>query len=78
MTSPVHTGKFFMLEGVIVSKGEVFILAVSFDRQALFDFTMKLGQSEVTDFDAFRITEQGDILVTELPKATHPTPPKAV
>jgi len=78
MTSPVHTGTFFILEGLLAAEREIVTLAVSFDRAALVAFTMALGEAGTTDFDAFRITENGDVLVTELPKATHVAPSKPV
>ncbi len=74
MNSTVHTGTFFILEGLLAEERKIIILAMSFDREALVTFTIALGEAGATDFDAFRITKNGDVLVTELPSATHAAP----
>jgi len=78
MTNPVHTGKFYILEGLLATERALVVLAVSFDRAALVSFTVALGEAGTTNFDAFRVTENGDVLVTEMPSATHPAPSKPV
>lgn len=57
MTQPIHTGKFFVLEGLYILNMEMIILAVGFDFESMVEFARKLGQSGNIDFDAFRVSE---------------------
>lgn len=77
MTNAVHTGPFYILEGLSILEGEVACLAVCFDLKTLSDFIIAFAKSErETKFDCYRITGHDglDAILAASATATHPAP----
>lgn len=77
MKSKVYTETFFLLEGTNRKSGEIEHLAISFDRQALFDFTLEFVENN-NDYDGLCITRCGNILQQPDHIQTHPSIPTGV